>query len=74
MFGIANLLKDYALLQRGHLFNMASSSISFVKKKKLSWVNFKVLIAFFQWLLNRAASHLADRKELWGAVQDERLL
>lgn len=45
-----------------------------VFKKKFNGGNFKDINGFIQPFLNPAASHLADRKELWGAVQDERLL
>ena len=44
-------------------------------KPKFNWVNVKdLLIGFIQRLMNWAASQLADRKELWRAVQNERLI
>ena len=42
--------------------------------KKCNWENFKDLIGFFQSFKNQAALKLADRKELWGAMQNARLL
>ena len=43
-------------------------------KNKFNWVNLKDLIDFIQWFMNQAASHMADKKEFWGAVQNEKLL
>ena len=45
-----------------------------VRKSKFIWVNFKDLIGFIQQLMNQTASHLADREELHGAVQNVGLL
>ena len=45
-----------------------------LKKKKLNWGNSKDLIGFMQLFMNQASFHLAERKELWGTVQNERLL
>ena len=44
------------------------------KKTKFSGVNFKDLIGFIQQFMNRGAYNLADRKELRGAFQNERLV
>ena len=42
--------------------------------KKIKWVSFKDIIGFIQWFMNWAASGLVDRKELWGAIQNKRLI
>lgn len=43
-------------------------------KTKLTWVNFKDLIGFIQWFMNRAASRPTNRKELQRAIGSERPL
>lgn len=40
---------------------------------KFNRVKFKDLTGFIQWFANQAAFSLADRKELWEAVQNGRL-
>ena len=45
-----------------------------VKKTKFNWVHCKDPTGFLQWFMNQWAFHLADRKELQGAVQSERLV
>ena len=42
--------------------------------KKIKWVSFKDIVGFIQWFMNWAASALVDRKELWGAIQNKRLI
>lgn len=42
--------------------------------KEINSVNLKYLIGFIQQFMNWVASSPADRKELRGAVQNERLL
>ena len=42
------------------------------KKKKLK--QFRDLLGFVQWFVNWTACNLTDRKELWGAIQNEKLL
>lgn len=49
------------------------SHLYILLKNKIHWSKFADLIGFIEWFMNRAASHLANRKELWRAVQKGRL-
>lgn len=51
--------KTMAIKRNGVLF-----LFFFCEKTRLNKVSFKNLFSFFQWFINRAASHLVSRKEL----------
>lgn len=61
-----NLVKVHSLLCK----RMEANGV-----KNFNWINFKYLFNCIQQIMNWAASNLADNKmELWGAVQNNKLL
>ena len=51
--------------------NSCETQVKIMLQTKFNWVNFKDLIGFIQWFINQVVFILAERKGLWGALQNE---